>query len=123
MADPLWTKDGRDSLYVDDTRGGAAHEVRKSELRPFYDVGETRTFQDNTEMVHLDDANILDNLRDWLREIPKKQNDRGKETERKAKTSEWESVKTRSRCSCGWDEARGMPKTRSTPTLPMSCLL
>lgn len=55
--------DGRDSLYVDDTRGGAAHEVRKSELRPFYDVGETWTFQDNTEMVHLDDANILDNLR------------------------------------------------------------
>eukprot|EP00435_Cladocopium_sp_Y103_P009726 s165_g2.t1 len=55
--------DGRDSLCVDHPEGGAVHVVRKSELRPFYDVGETRTFQDNTEMVHLDDANILDNLR------------------------------------------------------------
>ena len=28
------------------------------------DLGrKNRTFQDNTEMVHLDDANILDNLR------------------------------------------------------------
>ncbi|CAJ1410582.1 unnamed protein product [Effrenium voratum] len=51
-----------DSIYVGDN-SGSQHAVRKSEVRPFYDVGETRTFQDNTEMVHLDDANILDNLR------------------------------------------------------------
>ena len=41
----LSTQSGRDSLYVDDSHGGQAHVVRKSELRPFYDVGETRTLQ------------------------------------------------------------------------------
>lgn len=35
-------------------------------MRPCYDVGESRTFPDNTEMPHLDDANILDNLRTLL---------------------------------------------------------
>lgn len=37
--------------------------VRRSDVRPFYELEPGRTFQDNTEMVHLDDANILDNLR------------------------------------------------------------
>lgn len=54
----------RDSIIVAaDGPSGASQAVRKSDVRPFYDVGEERTFQDCTEMVHLDDANILDNLR------------------------------------------------------------
>lgn len=35
----------------------------RSEVRPFYDYGPSRTWADNTEMVHLDDANILENIR------------------------------------------------------------
>jgi len=39
------------------------YPVRRSDVRPFYDSGSERTFADNTEMVHLDDANILNNMR------------------------------------------------------------
>ncbi|OLQ02338.1 Myosin-2 heavy chain [Symbiodinium microadriaticum] len=48
----------RDSIIVAADGPSGASQVRKSDVRPFYDVGE-----DCTEMVHLDDANILDNLR------------------------------------------------------------
>eukprot|EP00439_Symbiodinium_sp_Y106_P048844 s216_g6.t1 len=87
--DWVWHKDDREGyrrsrvLSVDNFRDAQnasretglrlsyAAPVRKSDVRPFYDVGEDwscallqeRTFQDCTEMVHLDDANILDNLR------------------------------------------------------------
>eukprot|EP00931_Biecheleriopsis_adriatica_P052437 TRINITY_DN304_c0_g4_i3.p1 TRINITY_DN304_c0_g4~~TRINITY_DN304_c0_g4_i3.p1 ORF type:complete len:1396 (+),score=270.35 TRINITY_DN304_c0_g4_i3:95-4282(+) len=59
----------RDSFFVesreqDPADGGQSQQtVRRSEVRPCYDVAPGRTFQDNTEMVHLDDANILENLR------------------------------------------------------------
>lgn len=57
-----------DSFFVesrddnDPTTGGQFH-IRRSDVRPFFDSGPDRTFEDNTSMVHLDDANILDNLR------------------------------------------------------------
>mmetsp|Transcript_101254 Transcript_101254/g.179895 ORF Transcript_101254/g.179895 Transcript_101254/m.179895 type:complete len:1387 (+) Transcript_101254:70-4230(+) len=57
----------RDSFFVassdNDPSQGGQTSVRRSDVRPCYDIGPHRTFQDNTEMVHLDDANILDNLR------------------------------------------------------------
>jgi len=57
-----------DSLLVECVGEGAASQVRRStvtrsEVRPYYDYGPTRTWADNTEMVHLDDANILENIR------------------------------------------------------------
>ncbi|CAE7571521.1 jar [Symbiodinium natans] len=59
-----WKQKMEDSIIVAaDGQTGGSQAVRKSDVRPFYDSGEETTFQDNTEMVHLDDANILDNLR------------------------------------------------------------
>lgn len=57
-----------DSFFVEsrdenDPTLGGQFPVRRSDVRPFFDSGPDRTFEDNTAMVHLDDANILDNLR------------------------------------------------------------
>ena len=38
------------------------HEVRRSEVRPYVEPEADRTCDDNTSLVYLDDANILDNL-------------------------------------------------------------
>jgi len=56
------------SLLVECKDDGASSQPRRSkvmrsEVRPFYDYGPSRTWADNTEMVHLDDANILENIR------------------------------------------------------------
>jgi len=42
---------------------GRVSKVPRAEVRPYYDYGPTKTWADNTQMVHLDDANILDNIR------------------------------------------------------------
>lgn len=54
-----------DSFIVNDEADPQApgeSKVRRDQLRPFYDAGPDRTCEDNTSLVHLDDANILDNL-------------------------------------------------------------
>eukprot|EP00442_Polarella_glacialis_P058713 CAMPEP_0115125062 /NCGR_PEP_ID=MMETSP0227-20121206/48773_1 /TAXON_ID=89957 /ORGANISM="Polarella glacialis, Strain CCMP 1383" /LENGTH=1400 /DNA_ID=CAMNT_0002528271 /DNA_START=21 /DNA_END=4223 /DNA_ORIENTATION=- len=55
----------RQSFFVeskDDPDEGQNREVQRADVRLFFDNGPDRTFQDNTDMVHLDDANILDNI-------------------------------------------------------------
>jgi len=57
-----------DSFLIEAQEGGESppggqERVRRSDLRPLYDNGPDVTFDDNTAMVHLDDANILDNMR------------------------------------------------------------
>jgi len=55
--------------YIVETRddenpaAGGQSTVRRDEVRPFFDYGPEKTWADNTAMVHLDDANILDNIR------------------------------------------------------------
>lgn len=51
---------GSDSYLVGDECG--QERVRRDDIRPFYDSGPEFTCDDNTSLVHLDDANILDNL-------------------------------------------------------------
>jgi hypothetical protein len=52
-----------DSFFVESHDEHEQYPVRRSDVRPFYDCGSERTYADNTELVHLDDANILNNLR------------------------------------------------------------
>jgi len=47
----------------DDPAGSGQFQVKRDEVRPFFDYGPDKTWSDNTSMVHLDDANILENLR------------------------------------------------------------
>lgn len=52
-----------ESFIVSDEMDAAGEsKVRRDQLRPFFDSGPERTCEDNTSLVHLDDANILDNL-------------------------------------------------------------
>lgn len=53
--------DTADDMLVCDESG--QQRVRRSDVRPFYDSGPEVTCADNTSLVHLDEANILDNLR------------------------------------------------------------
>mmetsp|Transcript_106958 Transcript_106958/g.300800 ORF Transcript_106958/g.300800 Transcript_106958/m.300800 type:complete len:1392 (-) Transcript_106958:85-4260(-) len=53
--------DASDSLFIGDRAG--KREVRRTDVRPFYDSGPDFTCEDNTSLVHLDEANILDNLK------------------------------------------------------------
>jgi hypothetical protein len=48
-----------DSFLIGDGQQGQRH-VRQSDIRPLYDVEHTE--EDNTSLVHLDDANILNNI-------------------------------------------------------------
>lgn len=50
--------------YKDDDEPASSGQfhVARSDVRPLYDSG-VRDFEDNTSMTHLDDANILDNMR------------------------------------------------------------
>jgi len=46
----------------DDPKASGQERVRRSDVRPFFDSGPERTCEDNTSLVHLDDANILQNM-------------------------------------------------------------
>mmetsp|Transcript_58779 Transcript_58779/g.148913 ORF Transcript_58779/g.148913 Transcript_58779/m.148913 type:complete len:1423 (+) Transcript_58779:92-4360(+) len=59
---------GSDSFLVEcrddeNPAQGGQYSVRPAEVKPYYDYGPEKTWADNTEMVHLDDANILHNIR------------------------------------------------------------
>eukprot|EP00928_Gymnodinium_smaydae_P095519 TRINITY_DN8236_c0_g4_i1.p1 TRINITY_DN8236_c0_g4~~TRINITY_DN8236_c0_g4_i1.p1 ORF type:complete len:1369 (+),score=323.79 TRINITY_DN8236_c0_g4_i1:70-4176(+) len=49
-----------DSFFINDDEGQKS--VQRNDVRPLYDTDPDRTCEDNTALVHLDDANILDNL-------------------------------------------------------------
>jgi myosin heavy subunit len=56
-----------DSIFVEamdesDPTAGGQHKVRRSDVRPFCDADAAITREDNTELVHLDEANILNNI-------------------------------------------------------------
>lgn len=47
----------------DESDPGGQTRLRMSDVRPFFEIQPENTREDNTELVHLDDANILDNIR------------------------------------------------------------